>query len=259
MRVIDAHAHLHRFPGYLESLLEVMDAHGIERCCISGLGKLFRCVDNDGVKEVIKKYPKRFIGAVYIRPGVDSHFDIKKAHEEGFKMVKVTIPKKPYDDVSFFPLWETAQELKMPILFHTGVITMLLKAPEEHISSWFMHPMRIEPITNAFPDLKVIIAHLGVHWNEDAAELIRMRPNVYADITGSPDGWRVRADMIGFDKLLWWSKAFEKLIFGTDVHFAKISQILNEDKARLKKYNINQKTQEKYFFRNILKLLGDKA
>jgi len=40
------------------------------------------------------------------------------------------------------------QELKKPILFHTGVVTTLNKAPEERISSWFMHPMRIEPIAN---------------------------------------------------------------------------------------------------------------
>jgi predicted TIM-barrel fold metal-dependent hydrolase len=258
MRIIDAHAHLFNHPKYLEHLIRMMDECGIEKCCISGLGKLFMCVDNKGIKTAIDKYPERFIGAIYIRPGLNTPNDIKEAYEEGFKMVKVTIPRKPYDDPSFFPLWETAQELKMPILFHTGVVTTLKKAPKELISSWYMHPMRIEPIANAFPDLNMIIAHLGVHWNNDAAELIRMKPNVYADLSGSPNGWRANADRIGMNHWLWWSGAFKKIVFGTDVICSQIPQILAQDKARLDKFKIDQKTRELIFAGNILKLLGEK-
>ncbi|MBA7704681.1 hypothetical protein ES703_113499 [subsurface metagenome] len=258
MRIIDAHTHLFDYPNYLENLIRTMDDCVIEKCCISGLGKLFMCVDNKGIKAAINKYPNKLIGAFYIRPGENEPKDIKNAHEEGFKMVKVTLPRKPYDDPSFFPLWETAQELKMPILFHTGVVTTLKKAPEERISSWFMHPMRIEPIANAFPDLNIIIAHLGVHWNDDAAELIRMKRNVYADLSGAPSGWRARADNIGITHWLWWPGAFKKIVFGTDVIFNQIPQILAEDKARLDKYNIDQKTRELIFAKNMLNMLGEK-
>jgi hypothetical protein len=258
MRIIDAHAHLFDVPNYLENLIKTMDVCGIEKCCISGLGKLFKNVDNQGIKKAIDKYPERLIGALYIRPGIDGAEKIKNAHNEGFKMVKVTIPRGPYDDPSFYPLWETAQELKMPILFHTGVVTILENAPDERISSWFMHPMRIEPIANAFPNLKMIIAHLGVHWNNDAAELIRMKKNVYADLSGASDGWRARADKIGMDHWLWWPDAFKKIVFGTDVFYHQISQILAEDKARLENLNINQKTQELIFGKNMLKMLGIK-
>jgi len=258
MRIIDAHAHLFDVPNYLENLIKTMDVCGIEKCCISGLGKLFKNVDNQGVKKAIDIYPERLIGALYIRPGIDEAGKIKKAHNEGFKMVKVTIPRGPYDDPSFYSLWETAQELKMPILFHTGVVTTLKNVPEERISSWFMHPMRIEPIANAFPDLKMIIAHLGVHWNNDAAELIRMKKNVYADLSGAPNGWRARADRIGMDHWLWWPDAFKKIVFGTDVVYHQISQILAEDKARLENFNIDQKTQELVFGKNMLKMLGIK-
>ena len=258
MRIIDVHTHLFDYPNYLENLIQTNDECGIEKCCISGLGKLFMCVENEGIKAAINKYPNKLIGAFYIRPGENEPKDIKNAHEEGFKMVKITLPRKPYDDPSFFPLWETAQELKMPILFHTGVVTTLNKAPEEKISSWFMHPMRIEPIGNAFPDLNMIIAHLGVHWNNDAAELIRMKCNVYADLSGAPTGWRARADNIGITHWLWWPGAFKKIVFGTDVIFNQIPQILAEDKARLDKYNIDQKTRELIFAKNILKMLGEK-
>jgi predicted TIM-barrel fold metal-dependent hydrolase len=258
MRIIDAHTHLFDHPNYLENLIQTLDECGIDKCCISGLGKLFMCVDNNGIKTAMSKYPNKLIGAFYIRPGESYPQEIRKAYKEGFKMLKVTLPRKPYDDPSYFPLWEKAQELEMPILFHTGVVTTLTKAPEERISSWFMHPMRIETIANAFPNLKMIIAHLGVHWNDDAAELIRMKPNVYADLSGAPNGWRVRVDRIGIIHWLWWPGAFKKIVFGSDVIFNQIPQILAQDKARLNKYNIDQKTRELIFAKNILKMLGEK-
>jgi predicted TIM-barrel fold metal-dependent hydrolase len=258
MRIIDAHAHLFDTPYYLENLIRTLDECGIEKSCISGLGKLFMCVDNKDIKEAIDKYPSKLIGAYFIRPGDHNPKDIKTAFEEGFKMIKVTLPRKPYNDPSYFPLWETAQELKMPILFHTGLVTTAKRAPEEKISSWFMHPMRLEPIANAFPDLNMIVAHLGVHWNEDAAELIRMKPNAYADLSGAPNGWRTRVDAIGIRQWLWWPGAFKKIVFGTDVIFSQIPQILAEDKARLEKYKIDQKIQELIFSKNMLKMLGEK-
>ncbi len=259
MRIIDAHVNLLEYSNSLEHLIRVMDENGIEKSCIMGLGKIFGCLDNVDVKKALELYPDRLIGAYFLRPGLPGEndpLDIRKAYERGFKMIKVTLSKKPYDDPSYFPLWETAQELRMPVLFHTGVVTTKLTVPEERISSWFMHPARLESIANVFPDLYIIIAHLGVHWNSDAAEVIRMRKNVYADITGEPDGWRVRADKVGLDKWLWWSGAFKKLIFGTDVSYENIPLILKQDKERFTRLEIDQETQKLFFAGNICKLLG---
>ena len=254
MRLIDAHVHLFNLPGYLEKLISTMDKIGIERSCLSGLGDLFSCVDNVG----INKYPNRLIGTYYIRPGVNTKSDILNASDQGFKMIKVTIPKKPYNHPDYFPLWQQAEELGMPILFHTGVVTLMKKALNEQISSWFMHPMRIEPIANLFPDLKMIVAHLGVHWNDDAAELIRMKKNVYADLSGSLTGWRVRMDRIGLDHWLWWPGAFKKVIFGSDVIVTDIQKILEEDKNRLNSLKIDLETQKLVFYKNILRMIGEK-
>jgi hypothetical protein len=255
MQIIDAHSHLYDSPNYLRKLIEKMDECGISKCCLSGLGDLFNCKTNKDVREAFQKFPDRIIGAYFIRPGKSSPDEIEDSYDQGFKMIKVSIPRKPYNDKELFPLWEKAEELKMPILFHTGVITIFKNGREEYISSWDMHPMRLEPIANSFPKLNLIIAHLGVHWNEDAAELLRMRSNVYSDITGEPDGWRIRADKIGFKKWLWWEDAFKKLVFGTDVFFSKIPIILNQDKKRWSKYNLDEDTRKLYFSQNIKNLL----
>jgi predicted TIM-barrel fold metal-dependent hydrolase len=257
MRIIDSHAHIFEISGYVENLIKAMDDNDIEKTCISGLGKYFSCLDNQGIKKVIDKFPKRFIGAYYIRPGYSNVREIQNAYADGFKMLKITLPQKPYDDPSYFAIWESAEELKMPILFHTGVVTLLKPVKDEYVSSWYMHPMRLEPIANSFPKLNMIIAHLGVHWNQDAAELIRMRKNVYADLSGATDGWRKRADMIGMDYYLWWKDAFKKIVFGSDVIYSQISQILREDQERLEMLDIDQATQKLIFSGNILKMLGE--
>lgn len=257
MNIIDAHAHYLCEPDYLENLLSTMENLGIDKCCLSGLGKIFSCRKNKDVAKAIKINPDKIIGSYFIRPGISEVYEIEKAYKDGFKMLKATIPIKPYNHKSFFPLWETAQELRMPILFHTGIVTASNPPKKYPISSWYMHPMRLEPIANKFPELNIIIAHLGVHWNNDAAELIRMRSNVYSDITGEPDGWRIRADKIGLKKWLWWPKAFKKLIFGTDVHYSKIKDNLKQDKKWLDKYQIDKATRKLYFAKNILQLLGE--
>jgi predicted TIM-barrel fold metal-dependent hydrolase len=256
MKIIDAHNHLFDEPGYEIKLLGEMDKCRIDKCCISGLGDLFYCGTNQDVKQVIEKYPDRFIGAYFIRPGLSNPSEINYAYENGFKLIKVTIPKDPYDDVNYYEYWRRAEDLSLPILFHTGVITFIGNARGERINSWHMHPMRIEAIANEFPDLKIIIAHLGVHWNADAAELVRMRKNVYVDLTGELNGWRLRADKEGMDKYLWWTGAWKKVIFGTDVYYTKIATLLQQDQERLDKFHIKEATRKLIFSGNIEKLLG---
>ena len=257
MRIIDAHNHLFDEPGYVGKLLDTMDATGVERICVSGLGPLFGNVDNAAVKKTCDTYPDRIIGAVFVRPGADGPELVDWGYNEGFKMVKVTIPRTGYDDPAHFPLWDRACSYGMPVLFHTGVVVTAVEAPGQGISSWNMHPMRIEPITREFPDLSVIIAHLGVHWHDAAADLARMRPNVYVDLTGAPGGWRARADAVGVDTWLWWPRAFEKVVFGTDVHYTDMPEALRQDLARLDRFEIDSETRDLIFHGNIMRLIGE--
>jgi predicted TIM-barrel fold metal-dependent hydrolase len=76
------------------------------------------------------------------------------------------------------------------------------------------------------------------------------------DLTGEPDGWRKRADALGIEKWLWWPGAFEKVVFGTDVHYSKLKQILEEDIDRLDQLNIPIQARYQIFSGNVLQLLG---
>ena len=92
MRIIDAHCHLFDEPGYLDKFLSTMDEYGIEKCCLSGLGKLFGFAGNEDVKAAYSAHPDRIIGAVFIRPGLDEPRKIKQAYQEGFEDMERRVP-----------------------------------------------------------------------------------------------------------------------------------------------------------------------
>ncbi|NQU39844.1 MAG: amidohydrolase family protein [Lentisphaerae bacterium] len=257
MKIIDAHAHLMDEPGYLDGLLTAMDAAGIEKVCVSGLGPLFGMQDNTAVEAARRQHPDRIIGAVYVRPGMDGAETVDWGAEHGFRMLKVTAPTGPYSDPSFDPIWERALEHGMPVLFHTGLVMPSAEGRGCRVSSLNMQPMQVEPITREFPELKVILAHLGVNHNMDAAEMARIRANVYVDISGEPGGWRERMKATGLDHWLWWPGASEKLLFGTDVHYTRIKQILDEDRAIYDALGLDEPTRANVLGGTMRGLLGE--
>jgi hypothetical protein len=256
MLTIDLHAHYGPGRGYLDRLLRAMDAAGIERVCLSAFAPHFGWErGNADVADALRQHPDRVIGYAFIRPGWDGVDEIRRWHEEGMRAVKVTCPRENYDHRGYYPLWREAEECGLPVLFHTGIVTLPDATPGEDISSVRMRPIFLEPISRAFPDLVLICAHLGIHWNMEAAELLRMRPNIYADLTGEPGGYRERL-LPRLREYLWWPGAFERLVFGTDVDPDKIEHNMEQDRRVLRELGVPAQTQARYFHGNAAAILG---
>ena len=255
MEIIDSHAQIPSTQDYILELMTEMNRLDISKACISGLGSMFDSVTNKEILEIVENFKPRFIGTYFIRPGVTGPLEIQDAYEQGFRMLKAIIPKKPYSDQSFFPLWGAAQRLDMPIIFHTGLVTVAESSPKDIILSLDMHPLHIEPIANSFPDLNIILAHFGGHWNTDAAELARMRHNVYIDLTSSPMGMNSKLKGEEIEKYLWWENAFQNVVFGTHVYPDQISKVLKEEKERQIKLGLDEMTKELIFSGNIKRML----
>jgi predicted TIM-barrel fold metal-dependent hydrolase len=144
----------------------------------------------------------------------------------------MVLPRKDYDDEEYFPLYEKAQRHKMPILFHTGVLTLPEPRPGEGVSSARMRPIFLDTIANEFPRLNMIIAHCGIHWLEESAVLARIIPTIYVDISGKVDGWRKPKSIEFFRELFYWEGAHRKILFGSDVHHRELEETL-EDQMRI--------------------------
>jgi len=259
MKKIDIHHHLVEETEYVDNLLREMDKNEIEKSALIGLGSLFKglfvknshdgtCADDAAVEKVIKAHSDRFFGLGYIRLGVDTAVKVDELYERGFSGLKFHIPKDRYDAEDFSPIYEKAQNYDMPCLFHTGVVCLPEPAPKEQISSFNMNCIHLEAVAQAFPKLKIIIAHLGVQDYLTALTLIRIFDNIYADLSGSTPGWRANLSMDDWKKLLWFPNAHKKILFGTDVHFNEIESNIkiHEEITNAAAWNIEMK-QNMYY------------
>ncbi|MBN2449908.1 MAG: amidohydrolase family protein [Lentisphaeria bacterium] len=233
MAIIDMHHHLIEEEGYIDRLLVAMDRHGIERTALIGLGPLFRGIfvrgrpaawvaDNAAVEAAVAAHPDRFFGLGTIRPGVDSAERVDELATRGFRGLKFHIPVCRYDDECLFPLYDRALAQRLPCLFHTGIVSLPRPCPRERIASSNMSVIHLEAVAQAFPDLTLIAAHLGVQDCLTALTLVRLFPNIHADLSGSTPGWRANLSLEDWKRLLWFPQAPRKLLFGSDVHCAEI-------------------------------------
>ena len=129
--------------------------------------------------------------------------NIARLKDRGFFGLKAIRPPLPYDHESWFVLYEKAAELRMPILFHTGVIGGSVrreargkpipppKAPgsiaegtrTRHCPATNMSPAALQPIAATFPHLTIINGHPGFPWLEEAWENLYYYDNIYLDIS----------------------------------------------------------------------------
>jgi predicted TIM-barrel fold metal-dependent hydrolase len=69
------------------------------------------------------------------------------------------------------------QDLGLPIMWHQGT-TFPTQARLK-----YANPLQLEDVAMDFPEIKMIVAHLGHPWEDDLIALIRKTPNMYTDIS----------------------------------------------------------------------------
>lgn len=136
------------------------------------------------------------------------------------------------NDKAFWPMYAKCQELGLPILSDSG------PWPHSHLVYMYPNPLGYklyesekdyaEPknwaeVLEAFPRLKVILAHLGSAWWDERVELAQKYPNVYFDTSqgfAAPDQLPVvaRRSLAEEDVVRVFRKiVVERIMFGTDL------------------------------------------
>ena len=240
--VWDVHHHWVNEEGYIDRLLRAMDRLGVERVGLIAMGDLMADLfltrpqagqaGNAELGKLLKSHGDRFWGWGFIRLGKHDANDVDRLVEMGMSGLKFHLPMRAYSDLDYFSVYEKAQRYKLPCLFHTGIVYPPAPLPDEGIWSENYRPIHVERIAQACPDLKIICAHLGVCWNDEAATLCRICPNIYADLSGRVDGWRSSKPLEWFKQIFYWPAAHEKILFGSDVH-ADEMQATIEDHRRI--------------------------
>jgi predicted TIM-barrel fold metal-dependent hydrolase len=262
--VIDVHHHLVSEPGYVDTLLRRMDDLNIEKAGLIAMGTLFEqlfvttehtCGPSyeEDVLDIIRRHPDRFFGYVYIRLGYDGEEKVRKWGELGFRGVKFHIPKENYGHYDYLPIYEAAQELDMICLFHTGLFYMP-SMKGERVSAERTRPVHVEAVVNELPDLKVILAHMGGVWAEEACGLARIYSNVHADMSGRLDGWRKSKSTDWFKEMLYWPSAPDKILFGSDVHAMELAETLSDQIGKIRAIGWSHDAEQKFCSENARRL-----
>ena len=75
-------------------------------------------------------------------------------------------------------MYEMAIEYDVPVMFHSGDTY----APTGKVK--YSHPLHIDDLAVDFPELKIVICHVGNPWIKDCMEIVYKNENVFADISG---------------------------------------------------------------------------
>lgn len=76
-----------------------------------------------------------------------------------------------------FRLFARLEHDKIPIVFHCGT------SPMWDAPLTYSHPLTYDKVAMAFPNLKMVLAHLGHPWQTDCLAVVRKHKNVYADVS----------------------------------------------------------------------------
>jgi predicted TIM-barrel fold metal-dependent hydrolase len=83
------------------------------------------------------------------------------------------------NDKKLYPLYEFCSQKSFPVIFHTGILEVGYKGLLK-----YSHPLGVDELATEFPNLKIVIAHLGNPWIADCAAVVVKNKNVYADFSG---------------------------------------------------------------------------
>ncbi len=138
-------------------------------------------VPNELIAEYVKQHPEKLEGWASVdpnEPGCVEQLEHAVKHL-GLRGLKLGPTYQHFNaqDRKHWPLFKKCQDLGLPIMWHQGTTF-----PSRARLNW-AQPLQLEDIAMEFPDLKMIIAHLGHPWEEDVVVLIRKCPNVYTDIS----------------------------------------------------------------------------
>lgn len=261
--IIDAHHHLSRDPDYADKLAETCAKLGISQVWAMALPTLWGWGDNDTVERAFKKYPKLIVGFGWVHLGVEGPDKVRELKDRGFRGLKFIHPKRPYDDGRLYPVYEKAAELKMPGLFHLGIVARRDGHPEALVNSGYMRPVHLDAIARVFPTWNMIGAHLGNPWHKEAGMVCRWNHNLYFDLSGSTLKC-TPFDFLG--QVLWWRRdsryrdvkgrdAWEKIVFASDVPYHEIHDVMNDYRMLMDALEIKKNIRDKIWGKTAASIL----
>lgn len=224
--IIDCHTHvadmLHGKAWTPEELISSMDEAGIDYSFILADFFLERGISTKKAVEVSKQFPRlKAVGNITYSTLGNDQLDTITQYVKNKEIVAVKFylgyeAFYPFDE-KLFPIYEMCVANGVPVIFHTGMLEASFKGLLR-----YSHPLNIDEVAVRFPDLKIVIAHMGNPWLMDCAAVVAKNKNVYMDCSGyfkefSPiEHEEEKMFREQLEKFRIFVGDFKKVLFGTD-------------------------------------------
>ncbi len=198
-QIVDSHAHLGdlgpEFNVKLDSagLKKIMKKYNYKKCILA-------CHDNLLTREAVEKFPDLF-GLVWIDPREKKSlnkvkFYLKQDRFIGVKLHPLFHAYLPDSEI-VYPIAKAAIDFDRPIQFHSG------HPP-------FSLPWSYEPLARRFPNLKMVLVHMGhghIVYINAAIEIARRNHNVHLETSAMPMHTKVKeaVEIVGREKVMYGS------------------------------------------------------
>jgi hypothetical protein len=190
--------------------------------CFGGKARLSGVwVDDRDVAAYVQQDPTRLIGFLSVDPTQPNwEAELEFGHQElglqGIKLLPMYAGFYP-QEARLNYLWHYAQQHNLPVLLHTGT-TFVSQATIETTL-----PRHVDVVARRFPEVRIIMAHLGHPYEGECVAVIRKHPHVYADVSALHyRPWQLFHSLMLVHEYGVWNK----LLFGTDFPFTNVADSL---------------------------------
>ena len=209
-------------------------------------------VPNETVAAACRDFPDAFTGLGSVDPhkGAAAVDEVANIAALGLRGVKFHPSLQAFspDDPAYWPVFAACQEHGLLALFHTGTSGIGARQPGgQGIRIDYAHPLKLDAVAAAHPELTVVAAHFGYPWHLDLAAIALHKTNVYIDISGwSPK--RIPAEVIRELR----GRLSGQFLWGSDFPFLTPERCLEE----LEALELPAEVQEKVLHGNAARILG---
>lgn len=210
-------------------------------------------IPNDFMAQAVQEHPDVFLGFGIVDPwqGELARREIRRCKELGLHGIGEFNPARQHffpNDRRFYPLWEEAEQLGMPVLFHSGYAAAGSGRPGGRgVKLKYTQPLHLDDVAADFPDLTVISAHPSWPWTAESLAIARHKATFYIDLSGWAPKYFPAELVQQVNSLLQ-----DKALFGSDAPSLPLERWLRE----FEQLDLKPDVRQKVMYDNAAKLFG---
>jgi predicted TIM-barrel fold metal-dependent hydrolase len=206
---------------------------------------------NDWLAGLASEYPGVLMGFGSVDPHKsDAVQEMRRAAGLGLRGLKFHPTMQRFDpgEERFAPLWETAQELGLVCLFHTGTCGIAAGTPGAGGTKIrYSHPGFLDSLAADFPGVTWIAAHFGWPWFLECLAIALHASNVWIELSGWAPKYLPPEVVREIGKRL-----NAQTVFGSDYPFISLDRWF----AEFEELGLSHDSQQAILVGNASRLLG---